>query len=81
MTVATLTSKGRTAIPKQVRDYLKLRPGDKLDFVIESDGRVVIKPATLDVRNLKGFLKRRDGKELSIEKMNATIARAATGKR
>jgi len=81
MTVATLTSKGQITIPKQVREHLKLNPGDKLDFVIESEGRVVIRPAKLDVRELKGLLKRRDGKVLSIEEMNAAIARGAAGKR
>ena len=81
MTVATLTSKGQITIPKQVREHLKLNPGDKLDFVIESEGRVVIRPAKLDVRKLKGLLKRRDGKVLSIEEMNAAIARGAAGKR
>ena len=81
MTVATLTSKGQTTIPKQVREHLKLSPGDKLDFVIESEGRVVIRPAKLDVRELKGLLKRRDGKVLSIAEMNAAIARGAAGKR
>ncbi len=81
MTVATLTSKGQTTIPKPVREHLKLNPGDKLDFVIESGGRVVIRPAKLDVRELKGLLKRRDGKVLSIDGMNAAIARGAAGKR
>ena len=81
MAVATLTSKGQTTIPKQVREHLKLNSGDKLDFVIESGGRVVIRPAKLDVRELKGLLKRRDGKVLSIEEMNAAIARGAAGKR
>ena len=81
MTVATLTSKGQTTIPKQAREHLKLSPGDKLDFVIESEGRVVIRPAKLDVRELKGLLKRRDGKVLSIAEMNAAIARGAAGKR
>ena len=81
MTVATLTSKGQITIPKQVREHLKLNPGDKLDFVIESGGRVVIRPAKLDVRELKRLLKRRDGKVLSIEEMNAAIARGAAGKR
>ena len=81
MAVATLTSKGQTTIPKQVREHLKLNAGDKLDFVIESGGRVVIRPAKLDVRDLKGLLKRRDGKVLSVEEMNAAIARGAAGKR
>ena len=81
MTIATLTSKGQTTIPKQVREHLKLSPGDKLDFVIEAEGRVVIRPAKLDVRALKGMLKRRDGKVLSIEEMGAAIASGAIRKR
>ena len=81
MTIATLTSKGQTTIPKQVREHLKLSPGDKLDFVIEPEGRVVIRPAKLDVRALKGMLRRREGKVLSIEEMDAAIASGAARKR
>lgn len=81
MTIATLTSKGQTTIPKQVRDFLKLAPGDKLDFVIDPQGRVVIMPAKLDVRELKGLLKRRDGKILSLEEMDAAIAKGAAGRK
>ena len=81
MTIATLTSKGQTTIPKLVREHLKLSPGDKLDFVIEAEGRVVIRPAKLDVRELKGLLKRHDGRVLSIGEMNAAIASGAIGKR
>jgi antitoxin PrlF len=75
MPVATLTGKGQTTIPKQVLERLKLNPGDKLNFVIEAEGRVVIRPAKLDVRELKGLLKRSAGKTLSIEDMNDAIAR------
>ena len=81
MSISTLTSKGQTTIPKRVREHLKIGPGDKLDFVIESEGRVVIKPAKLDVRELKGLLKRHDGQVLSIEDMNAAIARGASGRK
>ena len=81
MSISTLTSKGQTTIPKQVREHLKIGLGDKLDFVIESEGRVVIRPAKLDVRELKGLLKRHDGKVLSIEDMNAAIARGASGRK
>jgi AbrB family looped-hinge helix DNA binding protein len=57
MAVATLTSKGQTTIPKEIRDLLGLAPGDKLDFVVETDGRVVLRPATRDVRELRGMLR------------------------
>ena len=37
MSTATLTSKGRTTIPKDIRDGLSLKPGDKLDFHLLSN--------------------------------------------
>jgi antitoxin PrlF len=77
MAVATLTSKGQTTIPKEIRDLLGLAPGDKLDFVVESDGRVVLRPATLDVRQLRGLLRRRGRKPVSLEKMDSAIAQGA----
>ena len=35
MTTATLTSKGQTTIPLEIRSYLGLHTGDKLIFIIE----------------------------------------------
>jgi AbrB family looped-hinge helix DNA binding protein len=78
MAVATLTSKGQTTIPKEIRDLLGLAPGDKLDFVVESDGRVVLRPATLDVRELRGLLRKKGRKPVSLEQMDRAIAEGAT---
>ena len=57
MPASTLTSKGQTTVPKEIRDRLNLRPGDRLEFVVEEDGRVVVLPATVDASDLKGILK------------------------
>ena len=38
MTASALTIKGRTTVPKSIREHLKLKAGDKLDFLIEADG-------------------------------------------
>lgn len=81
MATGTLTSKGQTTIPKEVRDHLHLSPGDKLDFLIDAEGRVVLRPATLDVRKLKGLLKRKRGKLVSLEEMNRAISEGAARKR
>ena len=74
MAAATLTSKGQTTIPKEIRDLLGIGPGDKLDFVVESDGRVILRPATLDVRRLRGMLKRSGRKADTLEEMDKAIA-------
>lgn len=72
MSVATLTSKGQTTIPKDIRDHLGLQAGDKLRFMIEGDGRVMMLPATLSVLDLKGSLPK-PSKPVSLEEMDAAI--------
>ena len=42
MVTSTLTSKNQTTIPAKVREFLDLKPGDRLGFEIE-DGIVVLK--------------------------------------
>jgi antitoxin PrlF len=72
---ATLTSKGQLTLPKAIRDRLRLAAGDRVDFVVKDDGTVVLRPATLDVRELKGLLSRKGLKPLAVEEMNAIIRR------
>ena len=73
MAVSTLTVKGQTTIPKKIRNHLKLRPGDRIDFVVQDDGEVVLKPATLDVRELEGILHRPGMKTVPVEGMTRAI--------
>ena len=42
MSTSTLTSKGQTTIPKDIRKRLNLHPGDRLECVIDEDGRVLV---------------------------------------
>ena len=70
MPTATLTSRGQTVIPKAVRDHLGLQPGDILDFVVQDNGDVLIRPAVHDVQHLKGMLHRPGRKPVTIEEMN-----------
>lgn len=73
MPVSTITSKGQTTIPKNIRKHLKLHTGDKIDFVIDKEGKVVIEPATLDAKELEGILYRPHRKAISIEGMKAAL--------
>jgi AbrB family looped-hinge helix DNA binding protein len=72
---ATVTTKGQVTIPRSIRHALKIGAGDRLDFILEAEGRVVVRPAVRDVRELKGLLRRPGRKPVSLEEMNAAIAR------
>ena len=80
MPSATLTSKGQLTLPKAIRERLRLGAGDRVDFIVADDGTVVLRPATVDVREIKGLLHRRGIKPLSVEEMNAVIRRRAVGR-
>ena len=72
MSTSTLTSKGQTTIPKDIRERLNLRPGDRLEFVIDDDGRVLVLPASIDASELTGMLKP-PAKPVSVADMNRAI--------
>ncbi len=73
MPSATLTSKGQTTIPREVREHLGIRTGDRLDFVINPDGTVMLRPATIQVSELKGILHRKRMKPVSVRDMDDAI--------
>ncbi len=81
MPSATVTSKGQVTIPKPIRQALKVGAGDRLDFVMEGGGRVVIRAGTANVSNLKGILHRPGRRPVSVDEMNAAIARQGRRRR
>ena len=77
MTTATLTSKGQLTLPKVMREELKLKAGDKIDFVKDGSGQYMLRPANHDARSLFGCLADLyDGKPISVEDMDRGIATA-----
>lgn len=73
MPVSTLTVKGQTTIPKKIRKHLKIQPGDRIDFVIEKSGKVVLEPATLDAKELEGILHKPGIKSVTVEEMKKAV--------
>ncbi len=74
-TVATsrLSTKGQLVIPKEIRDYLGVAPGDRIDFVVEEDGRVSLRPALVDFRDLRGLLHDAARPGVSLEDIERAI--------
>jgi len=40
-----VTVKGQVTIPKPIRDHLRLRPGDRVAFETDAEGRVTLRKA------------------------------------
>ena len=40
---STLTSKGQITLPAELRRRWGLKPGDRVDFTLQDDGRVVLR--------------------------------------
>ena len=72
MAISTITSKGQTTIPSEIRRHLRLRAGDRVEFVVENDGRVVLIPATVDAMELEGLLAPAP-RRVSLGEMDAAI--------
>ena len=73
---ATLSSKNQATIPKSVREYLNLKPGDRFKFFLQPDGTVVILPK-IRISKLKGSLPKLR-KPISVEEMNVAIEAGVT---
>jgi antitoxin PrlF len=74
---SALSIKGQATIPKAVREYLRLKPGDRVKFFMHPDGTVVILPK-LPASALRGMMKSRKARPASLEDMDKAIAAAAS---
>lgn len=81
MARSSVTSKGQATIPKVVREHLRLKPGDEVEFVIHPDGSVRLEPATVDVRSLKGCLAGSVTRPVTVEAMKAAVRKRFLEKR
>jgi antitoxin PrlF len=66
---ATITSKGQTTIPKQIRDSLGLQSQDKVNFSLLSDGTVIMRAKKKSIKSVYGLLHTKDSPVIKIEDM------------
>ncbi|MBW4544719.1 MAG: AbrB/MazE/SpoVT family DNA-binding domain-containing protein [Symplocastrum torsivum CPER-KK1] len=77
MSIATVTTKGQVTIPKEIRDYLKLETGSKVEFLIDENGDVKVVPLNVPLEALSGVLHRPGMKTATLEEMDTAIAEGA----
>jgi antitoxin PrlF len=72
---SAITAKGQATIPKAIREYLRLKPGDRIKFFVHPDGSVVLLPK-LPASALRGIVRPRR-RPVTIEEMTAAAAAGA----
>jgi len=71
MSESTITAKGQTTVPRQVRDRIGAGPGTRLVWHVLPNGGVIVRAKTRSVIELAGSLKAPKGKRVSGDAMNA----------
>ncbi len=71
MTESTITSKGQTTIPAEVRASIQAKPGTKLLWAVTPDGTIIVRAKTKSILDLAGRLKAPKGKKLTVEHLGA----------
>lgn len=77
MMESAITVKGQATIPRQIRQHLGLKPGDRLKFFMHPDGTVVLLPK-LPARSLRGMLRTARRRPVTIAKMTKAVAEGAS---
>ena len=79
MASATITSKGQITIPQKIREYLKLKPHDKINFITYDKNKVILSPIRGSILDLKGILKHKVKGPIDFhalrEKMKTEVAK------
>ena len=69
-TDATLTSKGQTTIPKEIRDSLGMKAGDRMTFTLMPDDTVVLRVKNKNISELAGTLHKKGRKPVPVEQLS-----------
>lgn len=69
MTESTITAKGQTTVPADIRQTIGSVPGTRLVWHALPDGRVFVRAKIKTAEDVKGMVKVPKGKRLTIEEM------------
>ena len=71
-----ITSKGQVTIPKDIRDHLRVKPGDSVKIFAHPNGSAVIL-AVRPISDLRGILKSPFKRPVTLKEMDDGIAAGA----
>jgi AbrB family looped-hinge helix DNA binding protein len=71
MSESTITAKGQTTVPLQVRESIGATPGTRLVWHVMPDGSLIVRAKTRALLDLAGGLKPPKNKRVAVKDMNA----------
>jgi antitoxin PrlF len=71
MTESTITAKGQTTVPADVRALVNATQGTKLVWSVTPDGTIVVRAKTKSILDMAGMLEPPKGIHVSVDQMNA----------
>jgi bifunctional DNA-binding transcriptional regulator/antitoxin component of YhaV-PrlF toxin-antitoxin module len=79
MATSTLTDKGQTTVPQEIREALKVKPRQRLSWSLREDGSAVVRPqpSALDLFGGLKSPKKFPGRAAEREAVARAIARHA----
>lgn len=70
MEISRLTSKGQVTIPKAIRERLNLEEGDKVAFIEDESGKIVITSSSvIALREFLGSMEKKRTKPMELPKL------------
>ena len=70
MAESTLTAKGQTTVPADVRALVQAKPGTKLVWSVTPDGTIIVRAKTKSILEMAGMMRAPKGKRVSVQDMN-----------
>ena len=67
---STITAKGQTTVPADIRALVHAKPGTRLVWSAMSDGTIIVRAKTKSLLDMAGMLKAPKGKRVSVDDMN-----------
>lgn len=70
MAESTITAKGQTTVPADVRAQVDAGPGTRLVWSVTPDGTIIVRAKSRSILEMAGMLKAPKGKRVPVEEMN-----------
>jgi antitoxin PrlF len=82
MELAKVTSKGQVTIPKEIREKLKLKKGDKVLFIEGKDGILITNASMMEFKKAQAAFSAEAKKQnLTEEELNSVVKKIRQGSR